>query len=85
MTKDKPSKHSNQCRDLNNHLSTYKYNSKMNLFNCVGGRQPNTLYFYSIATCTMLYNRPEKNDQVLKTFVYCMAKLSVKYLFLCCG
>ena len=56
----------------------------MNLFNCVSGRQPNTLYFYAIVTCTMLYNRPEKNDQV-KTFVYCMAKLSVKHLFLCCG
>ena len=57
----------------------------MNLFNCVDDREPNTLYFFAIATCTMQYNRPEKNDQVLKTFVYCLAKLSVKYLFLFCG
>ena len=29
-------------------------------------------------------NKPEK-DQVLKIYVYCMAKLSIKHLFISCG
>ena len=66
-------------------LHVAKYNGKMNVFNCVGDRDPNILYFYAIVTCTVLYNRSEKNDQVLKTFVYCMAKLSMKHKFMCCG
>ena len=31
-------------------------------------------------------NRPEKKDQALKpSYVYCMAKLSIKHLFISCG
>ena len=27
----------------------------------------------------------KKKDQVLITYVYCMGKLSIKHLFICCG
>ena len=30
-------------------------------------------------------NRPEKKDQVLIAYVYCMVKLSIKHLFIYCG
>ena len=43
--------------------------------------------FSSSYICTTDANRPEKKDEVLKTYytyVYCLAKLSMKYLFISC-
>ena len=58
----------------------------------MSGREPNTLtmfakplQYYTITICTTDANRPEKKDQVLKPYVYCMAKLSIKHLFISCG
>ena len=46
-------------------------------------------YVHEIRPISITYvhdaNRPEKEDLVLKTYVYCMAKLSIKHLFICCG
>ena len=41
-----------------------------------------TLCHYNMSTDA---NRPENKDRVLKTYVYCMAKLSTKHLFISCG
>ena len=37
------------------------------------------------AICSTDANKPEKKGQVLKIYIYCMAKLSIKHLFICCG
>ena len=38
-----------------------------------------------VATYYTDTNRPEKKDQVLKIYVYCTAKLSIKRLFISSG
>ena len=68
----------------------------MNLWpwNCVGDREPNTLticvYVYIRSLCNTMplqyvATTERKKDQVLKNYVHCMTKLSIKHLFKSCG
>ena len=87
--KNKPVKTiASTCRDLIIvYLVKQLYYNEINLWNYMGAKEPNTSIFvkllqhqaitYNMHIRTTDANKPEKKDQVLKTYVYCTAKLSI--------
>ena len=85
------------CRDLIVvYLVKQLYSNEIYLWNYMGARQPNTSTIfvkllqhqaitYNMHVRTTDANRPKKKDQVLKPYVYCTAKLSIKHLFISCS
>ena len=80
ITKDKPGETVAIIPEFNSHLSI----SIIIMYCLCNNIVMTSMYAITICTSTTVANRLENKDQVVKSYLYCMAKFPIKCLFIFC-